>query len=84
MSIWDRCKEQLVGNLMNTAREMAMPASTTLFMTVNLQRERGCMLGAVEGEVIPGHLDFIKLNFVKLTFITRFWENDFVRSISKT
>ena len=79
MSILDRCKEQLVGCLINTAREVALPMSTTLFIAVDLQKERGCMHGAAEeGEVIPGHLDLINLNFVKLILNSRFWENNFV------
>ena len=40
------------------------------------------MHGAAEGgEIIPGSLDLINLNIVGSLFKTKFWENDFVRSV---
>ena len=66
MSIWDRCKEQFVWSLINTARDVPLPGSTALFMTVDSWKEVGCMHGgAEEGEAVPGDLDLIKLDYVK-------------------
>ena len=73
MSLWNRCKEKLVQSLINTAREVALPGSTALFMTVDSWKEERCMYGvAEEGEAVPGDLDLIKLNYVKSIFNTRF------------
>ena len=81
--MWESgCKEQFVWSLINTTRDVALPRSTALFMTVDSWKEEGCMHGvAKEGKAIPGNFNLIKLNYVKLIFNSKFWVVNFVKLI---
>ena len=82
MRIWDRCKEQFVWSLINTARDLALPVSTALFMTVDSWKRKDVCMGQLRRvKTIPGNFNIIKLNYIKLIFNNRFWVVNFVKLI---